>query len=55
MSEIFYDLFGTIPSVVDEGYFTKTGFYSTLNNEKCRCKNREEHYKHITFTAIIIK
>lgn len=55
--EQFLDIFfepPNYPSVVDEGYFTETRFYSTMTNTKCRCKTREEHYKHISFTAIII-
>ena len=39
--EQFCDILSVTPSIVDEGYFTKSGFYS---NTKCRCKIRSEHY-----------
>ena len=51
--EEFCDILSNVPSIVDRGYFTKTGFYSTMYNVKCRCKTRSEHYdKCLTNTFI---
>ena len=34
-------------NLVDEGYFTESGFYSTLTQENCDCGSREEHEVHL--------
>jgi len=53
--EQFCDILSVTPSIVDEGYFTKSGFYSTMYNTKCRCKTRNEHYDNcLTNTFILI-
>ena len=52
--EKFYDIYSIIPSVVDEGFFTRNGFYSTVDNIKCRCKTREEHYKNCLMNTFVL-
>lgn len=44
------------PSIIDRGYFNKTGFFSTMFNTKCRCKSRNEHIdKCLSNTFILMR
>lgn len=52
--EKFYDIYSVIPCIVDKGSFVKTGFFSTMNNIKCRCKTREEHYKTCLMNTFVL-
>ncbi len=57
--EEFIDIFfipPNYPTVVDRGYFTKTGFYSIIFNTKCKCKTRNEHIDNcLTHTFILMR
>ncbi len=53
-NEQFCDIFSITYHIVDEGYFTKSGFYSTKNRVKCRCKTRKEHYDNCLMNTFIL-
>lgn len=52
--EKFCDIYSVIPCIVDEGFFTGNGFYSTMNNIKCRCKTRSEHYDNCLMNTFVL-
>lgn len=53
--EEFYDIYSLTPYTVDKGYFIKNGFFSIINNTKCRCKTKKEHFdKCLTHTFKVL-
>jgi len=40
-------------NLIDEGYFTETGFHSTITQDDCGCESKEEHENHLRDEVLV--